>query len=204
MIDRLDIFPIIKDHYCPFRYGEGRRFSWSFLLLFFVAPTAIGILLAWKVGYVDSVQIPLVLSAYSVLAAVMTGLLPIIHAVVGQSRTPETLDVGQRLEIDRALIRIETLRELYSTISYSVIVLTIGVVVTVALVFVLPSTSAPLGDRRVVALVLSGLVYFVGASTMLSFLNIAVGVYAALEDQAKRTTQELRDHTKSSENSPEA
>lgn len=200
MIHRLDIRAIIKDHYCPFVVHKGRRFSLPFFGLFFLIPSAAGAALAMTVGYVNLTLIPLVLAAFGVLAAVMTGLLPIIHTVVGHTRDFVKLEPGRKIEGEREIIRIETLRELYSTISYSVIVLTAGIVVAVALVFVLPpdgaNTTTPVAPYPryydVLARIFSGFVYFVGASTILSFLNIAVGVYAALEEHAERATATVK------------
>lgn len=165
-----------------------------FLMIFLVVPLMAAILIVSQFNSIDDDLIPLIMAAFAVLAAVMTGLLPIVHGVVGQVQCG-SFEPGQFPLVRRELDRIETLRELYSTISYAVIILVLGVVALVALALIpaplVGQDGEPYGMWLWVRITLVGFTYFVAASTMASFFNIATGVYESLEDQAARAAKEL-------------
>ena len=200
MLRRVNIAKIVTDHFCPYRFGKGRRFSFGFSFLFAVVPLGLGWTLHALIGGIQSDDVALIVTVLSILAAVFTALLPIVHSVIGQSPAADAYDEGARLERDREQIRIESLRESYSAICYAVLLLISGVAVATILA-ALPSLSSmddagstlSVGERflRLVKSAASVFIYFVSTSTLLTLLNVIVGVYVALDDQAENITKRL-------------
>ncbi|MEX0643612.1 MAG: hypothetical protein WD468_12990 [Pirellulales bacterium] len=184
IVTRINPWPIVRDQFRPYRVDEGtREINIVHLLVFLVLPMIGGGSLAWALGALAGTYVPTFIAVFAIVAAVFTGLVPIIYAVARNMQLPDRQDEGAWKAVRDAKVRVEVLRELYANIAFAVLLLIFSLVPLVILLFALP---------EVVADVLSGIVYGVGIAICFSFLHIITGVYEVLDDQASDLMNRLR------------
>ncbi len=192
MLDRLNPIPIAKSYVSPFGGDDDaqsvRRCDWAHVFMFLVAPAVLGLATWLFLGELSGKveDISLYIATVSILAAVMTGLLPIVHGVLGQTQVINYTPLDEKSR-KAELRRVETLRELYSAICFSVISLVFGILFLLALAF----AEAMLPSMRWIRSAFSIFIYIISGIAIAAFLNIATGVYAALEHQADGVTSKL-------------
>ncbi|HEV7299034.1 MAG TPA: hypothetical protein VGN72_06670 [Tepidisphaeraceae bacterium] len=180
-----NIGPIVWDHFRPFRFGEKRQTSFQHIAVFLVIPILFGVALSfWKPAGARSQQAAF-MTAYSLVAAVMLALLPVVQSILGF--TPIDRE-RVFLERDKPLwreqvIRLQVLRELYSEISFAVLIL----VVSLAPAMAAGASALPLWALQG----LSAFVYSVGFSAAIACVHIMTNVYLVLDAQAKEATRFL-------------
>jgi hypothetical protein len=185
MATDLDIGPIIWDFLHPFSFRKGRRFSFSHLLWTIISPAAVAIWLSFKYPVIDPQYQVTLLTVFGLIAAVMTSLLPVVQYVVGLDIPKERYPEAKYAAWEHQVVRLNVLRSLYATISFSVILLVFSLV---PLIFLQTAWIPPNGKQ-----VISASIYFVGLAVSVSFLQVISGVYLVLEAQAREYDQKLRD-----------
>ena len=179
---------ILRDHFSPFRFSKGRRFSVRQLILFLVVPLVAGIGLAWLHPVISDKHQGTFLAVYSILGAVLIGLLPIAQNVLAFS-APTTEKEYSEAEYEswkQQISRLQVLRELYADICYTVILLVISLA---PIMFLESSVIPPIAKHAIVTFV-----YFVGVSVAMSFLHITSSVYLVLDHHAKHIHANLVRH----------
>ncbi len=177
-----------------------RQWRWLRFIGFGILPVVLGILLSLRLDPPDPPYLPLIVAVYSVLAAVLVGLIPLVHSVIGQSDPDRKYDAGQRPLAQQEIDRIQTLQDLHAAISYATILLVVSLGACVVLVFLLPASSGGAGTASqphataitVLAYCLTAIVYAVGASTALTFFDVATGVFEAMESHAESLKRRIR------------
>ena len=116
MRSNLDPRQIIRCNFSPHRSDHERHLSWPSVLLYLVAPVGIGVYAEHALGVLEGEHLPMVAAVYSVLTAVLMGLLPIVYSVASQVERGREYSSGERLLAHRELIRLDTLQDLYATV----------------------------------------------------------------------------------------
>lgn len=186
MFHYINIWLIVKNHFSPFRFGHDRKFSLPYFFVFFVIPLAIAFALTWRFGAVRDTDIGNFLTVFSVVAAVMTALMPVVQSIVGLADFDTRFGESQKRLYHQQIVRLQVLRELYAEISFSVILLVFALVPLICLEI---DSIAPWVRKG-----MSGFVYFVAAAVALSFLHIIMGIYLVLEVQAHEANRKLADN----------
>ncbi|MGE0756805.1 MAG: hypothetical protein AB7O38_07285, partial [Pirellulaceae bacterium] len=94
---------------------DGRReWRWWRLCLLGVAPFVLGGLLAAKLSPPDGEHLTLIVAVYSVVAAVLVGLIPLSQSVIGQCDANRKYEPGERPLAQQELDRIQTLQDLHA------------------------------------------------------------------------------------------
>ncbi len=183
MFDRVNPYQIFKDQFCPFRHGEGRRFHFGYLFFFLVVPIGVGCPVAYITGPLsDPTTIGLFLAVFSLVAAVLTAMISIIHAVLGGTRFEKEYDPGQFQIVRAEQNRLDVLRELHTNIAFAVILLIFSLVPLIVLLFSINDYWA-MGITMVV--------FSVAVVVAITVLSIMVGVYDIIENEAIRLNDEL-------------
>jgi len=188
MIERVNPLRVLADHFCPFRVAGGRRFSWTRLLWFTLVPGIATVICLWRFSSIAKESGVNVLTAFGIIGAVLAGLLPVVHAVVGAIPTDRKFEPGEVLASRNLRQRVEVLRELYAVICYSVLVLVVGIVAGVVIASDVDHAA------RCWA---SGFVFFVAASTVISFLDVLLGIYSALDEEGEEAAKKIAANTTS-------
>jgi len=195
MLDRVSPFQIIRDNFCPFSHGVGRQFSKRHFASFAVLPCVGGVVLACTLYGIQPPTAAIIIGVYSIIAAVMTALLAVIHNVIGSTSVEKGFDAGDWKKKRELILQLEVLRELYANASYAVLILVGGLGPLVALLFDLPCVAR---------VVLSGAVHAVSISVVLSFLSVITGIYLVLDTQAKNMDSAIRYAAAPSENAAQS
>lgn len=163
-----------------------RRWNWMRFVVFAVVPVVVGVLLSQHLGAPEDDKLSLVVAVLAVLAAVLMGLLPLVHSIVGQARTDRKYVIGEQHLAQQELDRVRTLQDLHAAISWSVMLLVValGCCAVIALV---PPTSE---EQRFVwqpwvtepTLVI---LYSIMGSTALTFFDVARGVFEGMESHSE-------------------
>jgi hypothetical protein len=185
MLNHVSLRPIISDRFRPFRLDSGRRFSFMHFALTFVLPVLVATWVCVRYPVIDKEYQVTLLTIFGIIAAVLTALLPIVQSVVGNFTLPERYTPAQSARWQNQRVRLEVLRGLYSAISWAVVLLVLSLVP----MLLLQVESFPGLLKRFIAF----LIYFVALSVAVCFLEIVVGVYQVLEDQARQIAQQLKD-----------
>lgn len=196
---RLNPARILADRFrVSYDNGDRRRSALSFCI-FAALPVALGLLLTWLLSVPPGATIALIVASFGILAAVLVGLLPVIHGLVSQANVERGYTLGEMKIGELELARLRSLRELYAVIAYSILLLILGVAASTALAALYelsplePVESRAMGLVDWMYLVASFLIYFVASSTAFSFFDLASGVYDALESQADESERMIRD-----------
>lgn len=197
---RLDPRQIVGDRFRIFYQNGTRPWSAASFLVFCLLPILLGLALVAFLGVPPPSTISLIVASFGILAAVLVGLLPVIHGLVSQAKIERAYTLGEVRIGELELERLRSLRELYAVIAFSILVLVFGVAAATFLAAIyelapLPEKSATrlAGWWEWSALASSFLVYSVASSTTLSFIDLASGVYTALESQADESEHMIRD-----------
>ena len=184
--------------YCYFashRVDGKRLWSWGRFGLFGVVPVLFGLLLAWQFGKPQDDALTMVIAVLSVLAAVLLGLLPLVHSIVGQTNTDRKYAVGEQPLAQQELDRVQTLQDLHAAISWAVILLVVALGCC-ALVALLPEVTAEQKIRwqpwimKPILVVL----YSIISSTALTFFDVARGVFEGMESHSEAIKTKIRNN----------
>jgi len=133
MIAKINISKVVKDHFATFRDIDNRNFAWAELIFFFALPVGVACVLVLRLNVLLSREIlNTLIASFSVVVALLFNLLLLVYDIISKS------DPGSStFELKRRL-----LKEIYSNISYSILVSISAVIFMVIFFFVLPPTSA--------------------------------------------------------------
>ena len=183
MLNRVNVIVLLRDQYRPYRHLHGRRWHLGHVMLFGIVPACVGVGAGLLVGPLNAAAAGTMIAAFSVLAAVMTALVSVVHSLVGNVRIPEPFDPGARRVAEQVVARLEVLRELYTSITFAVLTQVFGVVILTLTFLPLPVWV----DSTLTCLALG-----VAAVALMVLLTVALGVYQSLTDEADRRENELR------------
>ena len=189
-------------HFSTLLVNGTRKWRWWRFWALGIGPFVLGGLLAWKLGPPGGEYLPLIVAVYSVVAAVLVGLIPLAQSVIGQSDPNRTYEAGERPLAQQELDRIQTLQDLHAAISYATILLVVSLGACVVIVFVSPAAAgdatSPPTTQPVVAVrfayALATIIYGVGSSTALTFFDVASGVFEAMENHAETLKRRIRNN----------
>lgn len=173
--------------YCYFslHMRDGRRaFQWHRVAVYGAVPILIGVLLAIKLGTPDKDKLTLIVAVLSVLAAVLVGLLPLAHSILAQTEVRDRYTEGERPIAQQELDRVQVLQDLHAAISWAVIVLVFGLAICAVIGL---ATSA----AGWIQAALRGGLYFVMASTALTFFDVSQVVFESMEHHAKTLKERI-------------
>jgi len=183
MLGRINPRRIIRDQFRPFVHGEQRRFSPSSLFLFGILPALIGVGTGLLIGPITgTTAVGLFMAVFSLMAAVLTAMISIVHSVLGSTKIKDKYAPGEFVIVRIERTRIEVLREIHTNISFSVIVLVGSLVPLLALLITLPNWLAH---------TLTSIVFAVAAVVALTVVSILVGIYDVLDNEAHRAAEKL-------------
>lgn len=172
-----------------------RAWSWSRFTVFAVAPVVVGALLAWHLGAPEDDRLSLIVAVLSVLAAVLIGLLPLVHSIVGQATVGRKYAVGERPLAQQELDRVQTLQDLHAAISWAVMLLVValGCCAVIALV---PDEDPAQELKWQPFVVLPALLalYSIMGSTALTFFDVARGVFEGMESHSEAIKKAIKNN----------
>jgi Na+/melibiose symporter-like transporter len=152
-------------------------------MLLGLIPLGLAAILMWRLGPLATDSLANFLTVFSILAAVLMALVAVVQNAVGGIDLTKKYDLGQRLAHERQVIRLEVLRELYASISFTVLLLLASMGPIVLLQVASPGHSAKKW--------LSGLVYLASCAVAISSFYIIFGVYRVLDVQADQAADAL-------------
>jgi 4-amino-4-deoxy-L-arabinose transferase-like glycosyltransferase len=183
-----------------------RQWSWGRFGVLAVLPGIVGVLLTLHLGSPRDDRLSLIVAVLAVMAAVLIGLLPLVHSIVGQASTDRKYVVGERHLAQQQLDRVQTLQDLHASISWSVMLLVVALGSCAVLALVPPVTE----EQELIwqpYLVQPALVvlYSIMGSTALTFFDVARGVFEGMESHSEAIKTAIRNNieTKSSEETEE-
>jgi hypothetical protein len=185
MATDIDISPIVSDYFRPFKFGQGRRFSWGRFVLSVCLPFSLALVLSWRHHVIAEQYQMSILTVILFVAAAMVAMLPVVQYIVGTGIQNTPYTEAQYAVWRHQVARHQTSVGLYSSISWAV-VLSVFSMVPLLLLQVprLPAT---------IKWISSVSIYFVGFSLAILFLEITSGVYLVLKAQAAEVDQRLKD-----------
>lgn len=184
--------------YCYFsvhRTTGQRQFSTFRFFVFGILPFCAGLALFLKFGPPETGNLGLVAAVMSVVSAVLLGLLPLSHGIVGQCDTERKYTEGEFPLAEEELNRIRTLQDLQSAISWAVILLVVGLVACVVISLLPRSSQEPSMVVHAawtwILWICSGIMYAVMTSTVMSFFDVATGVFEGMENHAEAVKRSI-------------
>lgn len=172
-----------------------RAWSWPRFLVFALMPLVVGVLLAWHLGAPEDDRLSLIVAVLSVLAAVLIGLLPLVHSIVGQASVRRKYAVGERPLAQQELDRVQTLQDLHAAISWAVMLLVValGCCAVVALV---PEEDPAQKVKWQPFLIQPALIalYSIMGSTALTFFDVARGVFEGMENHSEAIKKAIKNN----------
>lgn len=188
---------IARAHFSEYLADDAgsRPFRLRRLFVFAIVPLLVGVLLSWKLGPPGSGHLTLIAAVYAVVTSVLVGLIPLAQSVIAQIAPNRLYQAGERRLADQEINRIQTLQGLHAAISYATILLVASLGACVLTVFLLPVVD--IRGWKEVAYCTAAIIYTVGASTALTFLDVATGVFEVMENHADMLKWKVRSNVRS-------
>jgi hypothetical protein len=181
----IDITPIVSDYFHPFKFGQGRQFSWQRFTVSICLPLALALALSWRYRVIADAYQMIILAMVGIVSAVMVAMLPIIQYIVGvgikDSRYSEAQYSVWKYQVARHQVSVG----LYSSISWSVVLSVFSAIP----LLLLQIPSLPLAIKWLSSVA----IYYVGFALAILFLEITSGVYLVLKAQADEIDRKLKD-----------
>jgi uncharacterized membrane protein HdeD (DUF308 family) len=184
-------------HFATYCTDSKRKCNWARLIVYGIVPIIVGILLALHLGKPADDAMSMVVAVFAVVAAVLIGLLPLVHSILGQANTERKYDQGERPLAQQELDRVQTLQDLHAAISWAVILLVLALGCCAAIAMI-PAKEDQQGFawQDVVHWVLLAILYSVMASTALTFFDVARGVFEGMESHSEAVKTKIRNNVK--------
>lgn len=113
MLDKVNILCIWRDHLDTLRdFGTGERRG-ADVMLFFATPMLVVTLAIVIHGPMDGTEVAILITAFSIFAALLLNLLLLIFGLVRRNKSSDDVLADQRIEL---------LRETYSNISFCILI----------------------------------------------------------------------------------
>jgi hypothetical protein len=177
------VWPIFRDHLCPYRYGVKRQFNVKRFGVLVGLPVAFGVALSFVYPEIQEKHQGTYLAVYAIVASVMIGLIPVTQNLVGLADTGRRYDAGERPLFRQQVIRLQVLRELYAELAFVVVLL----VASFVPILLAGAASFPGWLKQCI----SAFAYSVGAAVALAFLRTVAGIYLVLDVQAHEVNKKL-------------
>lgn len=180
-------FTIIWDHYCPrvADVGSKNKFSWSQFFWYGLLPLAIAFLLIWRIGSFPLSSIDSLIAVLSIVVTVLTATLGQTQALVSRISLPSGKGKENARRRKRQLIRLASLRRIYSAIAFAILVLLIALICAIL-------ARSGVGDD--LAMVFSFVIYTASAVAGIVFYDLVVHLYVVLDEQAAMIESGLDDN----------
>jgi len=163
MINKINVYGIVRDNFRTFVHeSDGTRSDWD-IALFIVAPAIASALLLLLKGVFGQATGGILITAYSIFAALLFNLLLLVYDIVKKSSN------------DMTSVKARFLKQVYSNISYSVFV-------SIFLIAILLAYFVSLTSPRLIIITysLAFLVYALTANFLLTMLMILRRVHILL------------------------
>ncbi|MBI9018795.1 MAG: hypothetical protein JEZ07_16205 [Phycisphaerae bacterium] len=191
-------------HFASYYTGGERRRDWKRIIFFGVIPMVFGFFLSYKFGKPEKETLTMIIAVLSVLAAVLLGLLPLAHSIVGQANVDRKYSIGERPLASQELNRVQALQNLHAAISWAVILLVVALGCCAILAF-LPDAKE--GEELIVltphARLVLVLLYGIICSTALTFFDVAQGVFEGMESHSETIKTKIRNNIQKKANDEE-
>ena len=166
MFDKVNVFGIVLDHVGTWRdYSTGKYRPTDFLL-FLGVPVAIAGVLVYFYGNLRPNLITIVATSLSIFAALLFNLLLLVYDAMGKSEGPNG---------DSNKLRRRFLREVFSNISFAILV-AIGAIVSVLTLVLVNCSSAA-------EYVFSAIIYYLVSLFLLTLLMLLKRVHVLLSHE---------------------
>ncbi len=185
---------ISKRYFGVIRENGAWAVSLPRVLFLGVAPLAVASFLTAAFGVPKREALGLLSAVYAIVAGFLVGLIPLVHSIIGQSRVDRPYALSEEFYYKRELMRIQTLQHLHAVIAGSTLVLVMALAFSCCISLVLPWGKNPEpidGLCQAFVIGASTIVYFAGVSTLLAFVDVATGVYDAIESHTEQLKQRL-------------
>ncbi len=173
MTGKIDVTRIIKDHWATLCDDRNNRYSVRDFLTFYGLPALVGASLIWFGVLFGKTISSALTTAFSVFAALLFNLLILIYDIVSKSNGNKNV----------FSLKSKFLRQIYSNISYSVLV-SVSIIVFLLLYYLVFS----LGYQRL-SYVAAFLVYTLAGNFILTLLMVLKRVHILLSDELESPTE---------------
>lgn len=167
MFDKVDVSRIVLDHVRTLKDYSTGKYRLTDFFLFFGVPVVIAAVLVYFYGELRSNLITIVATSLSIFAALLFNLLLLVYDVIRKSENPAG---------NQETLRRRFLTEVFSNISFAILVAIIAIVLVLIRVLV--------DDASVAEHVFSGLVYYLVSLFLLTLLMLLKRVHVLLSREA--------------------
>jgi hypothetical protein len=182
-------------HFSSYHEDGRRTLKASRLIWLGVLPFILGALLAMRLGSPPPDKLSLIVAVFSVVAAVLIGLLPIANSILGQTEITRKYDVGESVLAKESITRVQVLQDLHAAVSWAVVLVVAALVICAALLFLVPPFVPP-NSRWINGITFFSLVMLYGimASTAFTFFDVASGIFETMESYAEAIKVRVRNN----------
>jgi len=182
--------------YCYFAHHQAdgtRRVTANRVMFLGILPLLVSVALLVRLGLPRIDDLPLFTTVTAIITAVLIGLLPLMHSVIGQTDPDKKYTSGERPIAQQEIHRIETLQDLHATVSLAIALLVVALAIFVAFPFLATKSVSTNGVNvwtydgfwYYPAMILTFGLYAIAVSTALTFFDIASGIFEAVENHAE-------------------
>ena len=172
MFDKINITKIIVDHISTFKDQSTKTYRKSDFVLFFGLPTIVTGVLIYYYGNLSEELIAVVATSLTIFTALLFNLLLLVYDAIGKSGSPQSASPYN------AKLREQFLREVFSNISFAILIAISSIVLVLALILV----SSP----RIADCVLSGAIFFLVTLFLLTLLMLLKRVHILVHQDSVR------------------
>ena len=167
MLDKVNVIGIVLDHVGTWRDYSTGRYRLTDFLLFLGVPIAIAGVLVYFYGNLRPNLITIVATSLSIFAALLFNLLLLVYDAMGKSRDPNE---------NSDKLRRRFLRDVFSNISFAILVAIGAIVLVLALLLVNCCSAAEH--------IFSAIIYYLVALFLLTLLMLLKRVHILLRNEA--------------------
>ena len=184
-------------YFASYRTNGVRVWDWRRFIVFCIVPIIFGYLLFRQFDRPSEATLVMIVAVLSVLAAVLLGLLPLAHGIVGQANTDRKYAVGEKALALQELNRIQTLQDLHAAISWAVVLLVVALGCC-AILGLLPDAATVQSVKLLscVSAIILVILYSIICSTALTFFDVARGVFEGMESHSEAIKTKIKNNIK--------
>ena len=169
MLDKVNVTRILVDHLSTLKHHSTKRYRPADFILFFGVPGIVTGVLVYFYGNLQPTVVSIVATSLTIFAALLFNLLLMVYDAMGKS------DDSNR---DSFELRQSFLKEVFSNISFAILVALVSIIMVLTFVLVACSNLA---ER-----ILSGVIYFLVTLFLLTLLMLLKRVHILIFHEATR------------------
>ena len=168
MLDKVNVTRIVTDHIATLKDYATQRYRPTDFVLFFGVPAILTGVLVYFYGTLQPHLTTIVATSLTVFAALLFNLLLIVYDAISKS-TPDNSRSAQ--------LKHSFLREVFSNISFAILLAILSIVAVLAFVF--------LAQVQIAASLLSGVTYFLVSLFLLTLLMLLKRVHVLISHEVR-------------------